>query len=137
MKRIALYVCFLGIFSLTCFGSDLVLHAQTKGTPPPASLPKKITNPEIKPLEVRGRTEAVRLADPSMGIRPEISITGEDGKRYSFLIRSTTTIYGQDWKAIPLEKLVIGEYVRVQYNTNEYGKSVALSIKPLGKKKPQ
>ena len=128
MKRIALLICFLGIFSLTCFGQDMVLRVQMKGTPPPASLPKKITNPEIKPLEVSGKMEAVSFADPSKGIRPEISITGEDGKRYSFLIRSTTTIYGQDWKAIPLEKLVIGEYVRVQYHTNEYGKSVALSV---------
>jgi len=137
MKRIALLICFLGIYSLACFGQDTVLPAQMGGTPPPASLSKKIAKPEIKPLEVLGKTQAVTLADPSKGIRPEISITGEDGKHYTFLVTTTTTIYGQDWKAIPLDKLVTGRYVRVQYNTNKYGIPVALSVKPVSKEKPQ
>lgn len=106
------------------------------GTPPPASLSKKITQSTIKPLEVKGKAEAVRLADPSKGIRPEISITGEDGKRYTFLVKATTTIYGQDWKAIALDKLEKGQQVRVQYITNKDGMSVALSIKPVSKEKP-
>jgi hypothetical protein len=136
MKRLALLICALGVFSLTCFGQDTILPAQKGGTPPPASLSKKITKPAIKPLEVKGKAEAVALADPSKGIRPEISVTGEDGKRYTFLVRATTTIYGQDWKAIALDKLVKGQQVRVQYITNKDGMFVALSIKPVSKEKP-
>ncbi len=134
MKRLALLICALGVFSLTCFGQDTVLPAQKGETPPPASLSQKIT--KAKPLEVKGHTETVILADPSKGIRPKISITGEDGKHYTFLVRATTTIYGQDWKAIALDKIVKGQQVRVQYITNKDGMSVALSIKPVSKEKP-
>jgi hypothetical protein len=133
MKRVALLVCALGIFSVTCFGQDTVLPVQKGVTHPPASSfkIKKVTKPAVKPLEVRGTVETVTLAEPSKGIRPEISITGYDGKRYTFLVRTTTTIYGPDWKAITLDKLVKGQQERIQYITNKDGMSVALSIKPV------
>jgi hypothetical protein len=137
MKRLALLICALGVFSLTCFGQDTVLPAQQGGTPPPASLSKKITKPAVKPFEVKGTTESVSLADPAKGIRPEITITNEDGKHRTFLVRPTTTIYGPDWKAIALDKLEKGQKVRIQYITNKDGMSVALSIKPVSKEKPQ
>ncbi|HVN71555.1 MAG TPA: hypothetical protein VMU10_06005 [Desulfomonilia bacterium] len=136
MKRIALLVCVLGIFSLTCFGQDTNVPAGKGGTPPPASSSKKITKPAVKPSEVKGKVEEVTLADPTKGVRAEIIITGEDARRYTLLVRSTTTIYGQDWKAISLDKLVKGQQVRVQYITNKDGMYVALSIKPFGKQKP-
>jgi len=139
MKRVALLVCVLGVFSLTCFGQDTNLPAEKGGTLPPASSSKKITKitkPAVKPLEVKGKVEGVTLADPTKGVRAEITITGEDAKRYTFMVRATTTIYGQDWKAISLDKLIKGQQVRVQYITNKDGMYVALSIKPAGKQKP-
>jgi hypothetical protein len=137
MKRLALLICALGVFSLTCFGQDTVLPVQQGVTPPPASLSKKISKPAVKPFEIKGTTESVSLADPSKGIRPEITITGEDGKRHTFLVRATTTIYGQDWKAIALDKLEKGQQVRIQYITNKDGMPVALSIKPVSREKIQ
>jgi hypothetical protein len=133
MKKVALLICALGVFSLTCFGQDSVPAMQKGGTPPPAS--KRIVKQVVKPLEIKGNIETFTIADPTKGIRPELSIISEDGKRYTFLVRTTTTIYGPDWKAIALEKLEKGWPVRIQYITNKEGMFVALSIKPVSKEK--
>ena len=80
---------------------------------------------------MRGSVETIIPSEPSKGIRPEITLSGEDGKNYTFLVRTTTTIYGPDWKAISLDKLEKGQQVRVQYITNKDGFLVAQSIKPV------
>jgi hypothetical protein len=80
---------------------------------------------------VRGKVDNITPSEPSKGIRPEITLSGEDGKNYTFLVRTTTTIYGPDWKAISIDKLVPGQQVRVQYITNKDGFLVAQSIKPV------
>ena len=125
MKRVAIILCALGVLSSVCFGQDTRLSAPKEGTPPPVS--KKIA----APLEVRGNVETIIPSEPSKGIRPEITLSGEDGKNYTFLVRTTTTIYGPDWKAITIDKLEKGQQVRVQYITNKDGFLVAQSIKPV------
>jgi hypothetical protein len=125
MKRVAIILCALGLLSSVCFGQDTRLSGTKEGTPPPVS--KKIATP----LEVRGNVETIIPSEPSKGIRPEITLSGEDGKNYTFLVRTTTTIYGPDWKAITLDKLEKGQQVRVQYITNKDGFLVAQSIKPV------
>ncbi len=125
MKRVAIILLALGLLSSVCFGQDTLLSAQKEGTHPPVS--KKIS----VPLEVRGSVGSIIPSEPSKGIRPEITLSGEDGKNYTFLVRTTTTIYGPDWKAISLDKLEKGQQVRVQYITNKDGFLVAQSIKPV------
>jgi len=126
MKRVAYILCALGFLASVCFGQDALPTAQQKGgTPPPVS--KKA----VVPLEVRGTVDTITLPERSKGIRPEIILSGEDGKLYTFLVRTTTTIYGPDWKAITIEKLVKGQRVRVHYITNKDGYLVAQSIKPV------
>jgi len=131
MKRVAtIILCTLGVLSFGVHAQDTLLRAQKGGgAPPPVS--KNV----VAPLEVRGKIDAITLSEPSLGIRPEIVLSGEDGKKYTFLIRTTTTIYGTDWKAISIDKLVKGERVRVQYITNKDGFLVAQSIKPVHVKK--
>jgi hypothetical protein len=129
MKRVAIILCAMGVLASVCFGQDALPKAQQKeGTRPPVS--KKI----IPPLEVRGSVETITPSDPSKGVRPEITLSGEDGKSYTFLVRTTTTIYGPDWKAISIDKLEKGQQVRVQYIINKDGFLVAQSIKPVRKK---
>jgi hypothetical protein len=126
MKRVVVLICTLGVLASVCFGQDALHTAQQKeGTLPPVS--KKA----VVPLEVKGTVNTITLPEPSKGIRPEITLSGEDGKMYTFLVRTTTTIYGPDWKAITIEKLVKGQQVRVHYITNKDGYLVAQSIKPV------
>jgi hypothetical protein len=129
MKRVAYILCALGVLASVCFGQDTLPTAQQKGGAPPP-----VSKKAIVPLEVKGTVNTITLPEPSKGIRPEITMSGEDGKMYTFLVRTTTTIYGPDWKAIAIEKLAKGQQVRVQYIINKDGFLVAQSIKPAHQK---
>src|SRR5208283_1011728 len=119
MKRVAILICTLGVLLFSCNGQNTDMSQQKGGTPPPVS--KKV----ITPLEVMGKLVEIHLADPSKGIRPKIFLIGKEGKSYIFFIVTTTTIYGPNWKAIPLDKLTVGQQVRVNYITNKEGFQVA------------
>jgi len=132
MARIISLIIPMWLISLACFCQDSVTPLLIKeGTLHPAASSDQAVIKPPKPLEIIGAIEAITLAEPSKGIRPELSLQGSDGKRYLFLVRSTTTIYGHDWKPITLDKLRSGEHVRVQYLSNKDGMLVALSIKPV------
>ena len=125
MKRVAILICTFGVLLFSCNGQNTDMSRQKGGTPPPVS--KKV----IVPLEVMGKLDDIHLADPSKGIRPKVFLTGNEGKSYIFIIMTTTTIYGPDWKAIPLDKLTVGQQARVRYITNMEGFQVAESIEPV------
>ena len=125
MRSVVFIACTLGVLLFSCNGQNTDMSQQKGGTPPPVS--KKV----IVPLEVIGKLDDIHIADPSKGIRPKIFLNGKDGKSYIFFIVTTTTIYGPDWKAIPLDKLTVGQQVRVNYITNKEGFQVARSIKPV------
>ena len=126
MKRVAIIsICTLGVLLFSCNGQNTDMSQQKGGTPPPVS--KKV----IAPLEVIGKLDDIHLANPSKGIRPKIFLTDKVGKSYIFFIVTTTTIYGPDWKAIPFDKLTVGQQVRVHYIINKEGIQEARSIKPI------
>lgn len=135
MKKAVSLICVLAFFSLTSYGQEMVQAAQKGKASPPSSPSKSIVKP-VKPLEIKGRIESILAAEPVKGIRPEIVLLGEDGRTYVFIVRSTTTIYSQDWKAIALDKLEKGQHVRIQYITSKDGMLVALSIKPVSPENP-
>jgi hypothetical protein len=122
MKRVVIILCTFGILSFICFAQSMA--GQKGGIPP--SVSKK----SIKLLEVRGQIDSIYPAEPSMGIRARVILNGEDGKTYTFIVRAITTIYGPDWKAISLDKLMKGQKIRVQYIDRE-GFLEAQSIKPV------
>lgn len=124
MKKILAILFALGIFSPFCFGQDAVPAAHKAKARAPVSHKAAVS------AEIEGKIENITLADPSRGVRPEISVIDEAGKRYTFMVRQTTTIYGPDWKAVTLDKLVRDRQVRVQYAANREGFLTALSIKP-------
>ena len=125
MRSVVFIACTLGVLLFSCNGQNTDMSRQKGGTPPPVS------GKVITPLEVMGKLDDIHIADPSKGIRPKIFLTGKEGKSYIFIIVTTTTIYGPDWKAIPLDKLTVGQQVRVSYITNKEGFQVAQSIKPV------
>ena len=126
MKKVALMISALGVLSSACFGQELFL-AQQKGRTPHPAFPRKAA----VPLEVKGRVDSVILAEPTKGIRPKIALICEDGKHCTFLVGTTTTIYGPGWKAITLGKMAKDRMVRVQYITSKEGFLIALSVKPV------
>ena len=91
MKRVAIILCTLGVLSLSVHAQDTFLKAQQGGTPPPVS--KKV----VAPLEVRGKIDTITLSEPSLGIRPEIAVSGEDGKKYTFLISLPMGVAAPDY----------------------------------------
>ena len=113
----------IGLISSAC------LAGQAEGFPgknPPLSGVQK----SVKANEMRGKVEKVILADLATETRPKITIIAQDGQRHTFVIRSTTTIYDPQWKPITLDKIIIGQFVRIKYKINKEGFEVALSIKP-------
>ena len=130
--KIVFLIISIWLISLACFSLEPVTPLlKNEGPLPFASSDQGVIKPPAKPLEINGAIEAITLAEPSKGIRPELSLLGSDGRRYLFLVRSTTTIYGHDWKPVTLDKLRSGELVRVQYLSNKDGMLVSLSIKPV------
>ena len=92
--------------------------------------PKSTTEtPETKILT--GEVKSVTLANPVKGTKSEIVVVDKSGtepKEYTFLVKSTTTIYDADWKAISLDKIAKDEKVRVKYITTKEGVNEAVSI---------
>jgi len=75
-----------------------------------------------------GSVESVTLADPAKGTKSEIVVTGDNGQKYAFLVKSTTTIYAVGWEAITLDKISKSDKVKVKYSTTKEGVNEALSI---------
>jgi hypothetical protein len=99
---------------------------------PPSSapgLPDVSANAETKIFT--GKVESVSLADPAQGTKSEIAAVDESGKRSVFLVKSTTTIYGSDWKAMVLEKINKDEKIKVKYITTKEGIQEAESVNLL------
>jgi len=121
MKRVFSLFLTLGLFASVC------LAGQTPG------IGKKgvTTQSTLKTTDVKsikGKVESVTLADPLCGIKPEIAVIGDDGKRYIISVKLITTIYDLEWKASTLDKISKNQLVKVKYTVNKEGFREALSI---------
>jgi hypothetical protein len=79
-------------------------------------------------MEMTGRVKTVIMANPSKGTKSEIIVMDDKAKESVFEVKSTTTIYGPDFKAISLDKLKADEKVMVKYTTTKKGIHEAVSI---------
>jgi len=112
------------LFILAILVSGAIVTFAQKEEPITVSAVTKVN--EIK--SVTGKVESVTLADLSKGIKSEIVISDDNGQKYAFLVKSTTTIYATDWKAISLEKINKGDSARIKYSTTKEGVNEAVSI---------
>lgn len=78
---------------------------------------------------VTGTVDSVSSADPVKGTKSEIIITDEKNKKFSFLITSTTTMYGAKSVPIILEKIKKGDKVKVKYAITKEGVEKAVSVR--------
>jgi len=83
---------------------------------------------EMKLKSFTGKVEAVSTADAATGTKSEISVMEDSGKKFTFLVKSTTTIYGSDSNAVSLDKISKGEKVKVKYDITKEGVHEAVSI---------
>ncbi len=136
MKR---YIHLSVMIAFVCLASPALAADPLKGDNPFQSpmvsqkgqAAKPVSRKPLATLEVTGKVSAITLADPTKGIRPEISVADEAGTIITLLVRPTTTIYDQEWKPITLDKLAVEQIVRVQYTKNKEGVLMAVSIKPV------
>jgi hypothetical protein len=126
MQKILVRLCiFIFICSICIAGQSYVTSAE--------NIPTGRIQKNLQTYEIKGSVDSVVLEDLVYEIRPKIKIIAENGDKYVFIIRSTTTIYDTGWKPTTLDKIMKGQYVRVKYKINKDGFKVALSIKPSHK----
>ena len=120
MRSLLLAICLLSLVVLPCFAQQ----------PTAPVTPKPTTQtPETKTLT--GEVKSVTLANPVKGTKSEIVVVDKsqtEPKEYTFLVKSTTTIYDTNWNAITLDKITTGQNVKVKYTTTKEGVNEALSI---------
>ena len=120
MRSLLLVICLLSLVVLPCLAQQPTVPVTPKST---------TETPETKILT--GEVKSVTLANPVKGTKSEIVVVDKSGtepKEYTFLVKSTTTIYDADWKAISLDKIAKDEKVRVKYITTKEGVNEAVSI---------
>jgi len=125
MRNFLLVICLLTLVVLPCFAQQSTVPVNPKST---------TQVPETKTLT--GEVKSVTLADPVKGTKSEIVVVDKSGtepKEYTFLVKSTTTIYDADWNAITLDKITKGQNVKVRYTTTKEGVNEAVSINLLKK----
>jgi len=85
---------------------------------------------------VTGDVQSVTLADPAKGTKSEIVVADKSGvepREYTFLVKTTTTIYDAEWKPLTLDKIAAGTGVKVRYATTKEGVNEAVSISNVKK----
>jgi hypothetical protein len=85
-------------------------------------------NSKAADMEMTGKVKTVITANPSKGTKSEIIVMDDKAKENVFEVKSTTTIYGHDFKAISLDKLKADEKVMVKYTTTKKGIHEAVTI---------
>lgn len=108
---------FLTVIAAAAGGQQQSLPAAAHGIPP-----KQISKTFF------GAVATVTQADPEHEIPSEIVAVNNDGRKSSFLVTATTTIYDPTWKVMELSQILSGSRVKIRYVTTIEGLNVARSI---------
>jgi|WetSurMetagenome_2_1015567.scaffolds.fasta_scaffold139291_2 hypothetical protein len=77
---------------------------------------------------MRGSVKTVTLADSSKGTMSEVTVADEKSGEKNFLVKTTTTIWSKDFKAIGLDRINPNDRIKVKYTTTKEGVAEAVSI---------
>jgi hypothetical protein len=80
---------------------------------------------------MKGSVKTVTLADSAKGTKSEVTVLDEKSAEKTFLVKSTTTLYGKDFKAIGLDKIMPDDKIKVKYATTKEGVHEAVTINIL------
>jgi hypothetical protein len=128
LKLLIRLCIFIAISFVSIAGLYDVIHAN--------NIAPGIIRKSLQANEIKGVVDSVILEDLVKEIRPKISIIAKGGRKHTFVIRPTTTIYDREWKPITLDKIHKGQFVRIRYRMNKEGYKIAISIKPSGMMMP-
>jgi hypothetical protein len=78
-----------------------------------------------------GSVRKVTLGDPSRGVLSEVTIIDDKSVEDAFFIKSTTTLWSKDYKAIDLDKISPNDRIKVKYVKTREGLAEAVSINIL------
>jgi hypothetical protein len=80
---------------------------------------------------MNGRVKTVTPADFSRGTISEVTVVDEKSSEKIFFVKSTTTIWSKNFKAIGLDKIKPDDRIKVKYTTTKEGLVEAVSINIL------
>jgi hypothetical protein len=75
-----------------------------------------------------GKIDSVSLADPAKGTKSEITVIDRSNKKISFIVTSTTTIYGARSAPATLNNMKKDDKVKIKYITTKEGIDEAISL---------
>jgi len=97
----------------------------------PAAPVKPVVSTAVVTKTLSGKVDSVTVADPAKGTKSEIVVIGDTGVKTALLVKTSTTIYDADWKAITLDKIQKDAMVKVKYATTKEGVNEATWISLL------
>jgi hypothetical protein len=82
-------------------------------------------------MVMSGGVKVVTLGDPSRGVLSEVTVTDDKSAENVFIVKSTTTLWNKDYKAIDLDKIRPNDRIKVKYIKTKEGLIEAVSINIL------
>ena len=123
MKRIFITIFALTVANGLCFAADMETAA------PKAPAMNEMKPAAMESLKVaQGKVESVSMADAMKGTKSEIVLVDDMGKKWTFGVQSTTTIWDANVQPITLDKIKVDDKVMVKYSVNKEGMNEAQSI---------
>jgi hypothetical protein len=82
----------------------------------------------VQTKEFTGEVKKATIADPVKGTKSEVMVADEKSGEKIFLVKTTTTVYDVDFKAMTFERLKADDKLKVRYITTKEGVNEAVSI---------
>ena len=124
----------LSVLAMSIFSVSMALAADQPAAPVTATAtvtaPVAVAPAVPAAMETQtGIVKSISMANAAKGTKSEIVIVDAAGKETSTLIKSTTTLYDADAKAITLDKIAADSKVAVVYIVSPEGVNEASSVK--------
>ena len=123
MKKIFITIFALTVANGLCFAADMGTAA------PKAPAMNEMKSAAMESLKMaQGKVESVSMADAMKGTKSEIVLVDDMGKKWTFGVQSTTTIWDANVQPITLEKIKAEDKIMVKYSVDKEGMNEAKSI---------
>ena len=128
MKKILGTIFALILMSGLCFAQS----SSSTSKPTMMKAPEALKVPEPAAMDAakafHGKVESVSVADAAKGTKSEIVAVDDSGKKMTFWVKPTTTIYDASLQPITLDKIKADDKTLVKYEVNKEGLNETQSI---------